>query len=211
VIPLPFEVKELTEDGVIEGWASTTDLDEVGDRVLPGAFAKSVAANPTVPMLWAHDTTQPIGVWDMLTENTRGLYAKGRLVLSVAKAKEAFDLLKAGAVTGLSIGFQTKRAERDRKTGVRMLKEILLREVSLVTFPANNSARLVSVKASEIAEKRDYERFLREAGFSRERAKLLSKGFCTADDAQRDAERTAVLNAAAAIRQRAESISKMRT
>jgi HK97 family phage prohead protease len=97
-------------------------------------------------MLWQHDPTRPIGVWDEVREDGRGLHVRGRLLLEVQAAREAHVLLQAGAIDGLSIGYRTLRSEA--KAGRRLLHEIELWEVSLVTFPMLPEAR-VQADASE--------------------------------------------------------------
>jgi HK97 family phage prohead protease len=92
-------------------------------------------------MLWQHDPAQPIGVWDEVREDATGLYVKGRILTEVARGKEAAALLAAGAIDGLSIGYRTRRADRDGK-GQRVLQELELWEVSLVTFPMQAEARV---------------------------------------------------------------------
>jgi len=92
-------------------------------------------------MLWQHDPTQPIGVWDEVREDAKGLFVKGRLLLDVARAREAHVLVQAGAIDGLSIGYRTVRSEKAAKGG-RLLHEIELWEVSLVTFPMLPEARV---------------------------------------------------------------------
>lgn len=137
----------LADGARIEGYASLFGLpDQGGDVVLPGAYAASLAemagAGRKVKMLWQHDPAQPIGVWDEVREDAQGLYVKGRLLSDVARGREAMALVGAGAVDGLSIGYRTRRAERDGK-GRRMLAELELWEVSLVTFPMLPQARVV--------------------------------------------------------------------
>lgn len=144
------EVKELTDEGVIEGYASVFgNVDRGGDKVMPGAFAESLAkARQTgrkVKMLWQHNPGQPIGVWDDLAEDAKGLWVKGRLIMEVAQAREAHALMKAGALGGLSIGYTTKASEPDGN--VRLLKSVDLYEISPVTFPMNERAKISSVKA----------------------------------------------------------------
>ena len=181
------EVKELNEDGSFSGYGSVFgNEDFYGDVVELGAFAKSLAVK-TPAMLWQHDDSAPIGVWKSIREDDRGLYMEGQLLVGkVAKATEAYELLKAGALSGLSIGFCSKAWEwtkNDSGDSVRHLKEIDLWEVSLVTFPANEAATVTSVKSMESI--RDVEETLREAGFSRSEAKgLISR----VKDLQRDAE-----------------------
>ncbi|MGH6719900.1 MAG: HK97 family phage prohead protease, partial [Alphaproteobacteria bacterium] len=127
-------------DEQVRGYASLVDIaDHHHDVVAPGAFRQSLRARgggQGVRMLWQHDPSQPIGVWTLLVEDDRGLYVEGRLTPEVARAAEAWALIRAGALDGLSIGYNTVRAAADPDTGVRRLLEIDLWEVSLVTFPA---------------------------------------------------------------------------
>ena len=101
-------------------------------------------------MLWQHDPARPIGVWDEVREDGRGLYVKGRLLLEVQAAREARVLLQAGAIDGLSIGYRTLRSEA--KGGRRLLHEIELWEVSLVTFPMLPEARVQADPADPEAD-----------------------------------------------------------
>lgn len=140
------EVLSVTGDSVIEGYASYFgDPDQGGDIVTKGAYAASLkrlaAEGRQVKMLWQHDPAQPIGIWDEVREDARGLYVKGRLLESVARAREAAALIGAGAIDGLSIGYRTVRATKNDK-GQRLLTELELWEVSLVTFPMLPSARV---------------------------------------------------------------------
>ena len=146
----------LTEGQVIEGHASLFNLtDQGGDIVLPGAFAASLARlkakGDKVRMLWQHDPTRPIGVWDEVREDEKGLWVKGRLLSDVALAREAAALLQAGALDGLSIGYRTIRAERDGK-GRRALAEVDLWEVSLVTFPMLSEAKVGRKQSDDLRE-----------------------------------------------------------
>lgn len=145
----------VTDDGVIEGYASVFGKrDQGGDVVMAGAYGtslKSLArAGRRVKMLWQHDPSQPIGVWDEVREDGTGLYVKGRILTQVERGREAAALLAAGAIDGLSIGYRTRRAERDGK-GQRLLAELELWEVSLVTFPMLPEAR-VQAKGDDLAE-----------------------------------------------------------
>jgi uncharacterized protein len=139
---------------VIEGYASVFGKrDQGGDVVLPGAYAISLKAmakaGRRVKMLWQHDPAQPIGTWDEVREDATGLWVKGRLLSEVAKGREAAALLEAGAIDGLSIGYRTVKAERDGK-GQRLLSELELWEVSLVTFPMLPEAR-VAAKGDDLS------------------------------------------------------------
>jgi uncharacterized protein len=139
----------VVHDGtVVEGYASLFGRrDQGGDIVQKGAYAASLkaleAARRRVKMLWQHDPAQPIGIWDEVREDTTGLWVKGRILTEVEKGREAAALLAAGAIDGLSIGYRTLRAERDGK-GQRVLSELELWEVSLVTFPMLSEARVAA-------------------------------------------------------------------
>ncbi|MEM6587212.1 MAG: HK97 family phage prohead protease [Pseudomonadota bacterium] len=142
-----FDQELSVKDGaVIEGYASLFgDQDRGGDVVEQGAYAASLerlqAEGRQVKMLWQHDPTEPIGVWDEVREDARGLYVKGRLLDGVTRAREAAELIAAGAIDGLSIGYRTVKAAKNTK-GNRLLQELELWEVSLVTFPMLPSARV---------------------------------------------------------------------
>ncbi|MEL6608697.1 MAG: HK97 family phage prohead protease [Pseudomonadota bacterium] len=134
------------EDYAIEGYASFFGMtDNGGDIVERGAYAASLKAmaesGRTIKMLWQHDPAQPIGTWDEVREDERGLFVKGRLLPDVARAREAAVLLTAGAIDGLSIGYRTRKAIKNSK-GQRLLSELELWEVSLVTFPMLPEARV---------------------------------------------------------------------
>jgi len=137
----------LVADGTrIEGYASLFGLtDQGGDIVVRGAYAASLkrlaVRGDKVRMLWQHDPAKPIGVWDEIREDEKGLWVKGRLLPEIAQAREAAALVEAGAIDGLSIGYRTVSAERDGK-GRRLLSEVELWEVSLVTFPMLAEAKV---------------------------------------------------------------------
>ena len=138
-------------DGTVEGYASLFgEIDQARDMVMPGAFAGTLhtRAIQRVPMLFQHDPSEPIGIWQELREDHRGLFARGRLIPEVARARELLSLLKAGAVDGLSIGFRTVRGRIDPKTRIRRLTAVELWEISIVTFPLLAGARVRAVKHS---------------------------------------------------------------
>ena len=142
----------VTDEWTRDGYAAIFGLvDNGGDVVEAGAYRASLAAmkvkGQTVKMLWQHDPAQPIGTWEDVQETAKGLYVKGRLLPEVAQAREAAALLKAGAIDGLSIGYRTKKATKNAK-GQRLLAELELWEVSLVTFPMLPDAR-VGAKGEE--------------------------------------------------------------
>lgn len=136
----------LKDGAEIAGYASLFGApDQGGDVVQRGAYAASLARlakdGRTVKMLWQHDPARPIGIWDEVREDGKGLFVKGRLLLDVQAGREAHTLLKAGAIDGLSIGYRTMRSEK-AAGGHRLLHEIELWEVSLVTFPMLPEARV---------------------------------------------------------------------
>lgn len=144
---------EVSGEAEIAGYASLFDRpDQGGDVVAKGAYAgalKALAARgQTVKFLWQHDPAQPIGVWEELREDARGLWVRGRLLQGTQKGREAAALVAAGALDGLSIGYRTKRAER-RAEGGRLLTELELWEVSLVTFPMLSGARVAAKRAAD--------------------------------------------------------------
>jgi HK97 family phage prohead protease len=135
----------------VAGYASLFGIrDRGGDVVMPGAYtaalARQAARGERVRMLWQHDQAQPIGIWDEVAEDARGLRVKGRILTDVARGREAAALVAAGALDGLSIGFRTTKAE-PLPGGGRRLVELELWEVSLVTFPMLPEARLAAKAA----------------------------------------------------------------
>jgi HK97 family phage prohead protease len=145
----PISRLSLGLDGTIEGYASLFgETDQARDMVMPGAFAQTLKARGLrrIPMLFQHDPSEPVGVWLELVEDFRGLRARGRLIPDVRRARELLSLLKAGAIDGLSIGYRTVRGQIDPKTRVRRLYQVDLWEISIVTFPLLNGARVSSVK-----------------------------------------------------------------
>ncbi len=134
----------VTDGQVISGYASLFGKsDQGGDIVEAGAYRISLAKGRRIKMLWQHDPAQPIGIWDEVVEDARGLWVKGRLLTDVARAREAASLIAAGAIDGLSIGYRTLRAHKDA-SGARRLSELDLWEVSLVTFPMLPEARVTA-------------------------------------------------------------------
>lgn len=147
---LTFELKAVGDDGTVEGWGSIFgELDSYNDIVVAGAFRKTLADRGSkIRMLWQHDTAQPIGVWQQLSEQDKGLRVKGKINLDVQQGREAYSLLKMGALDGLSIGFIPVQQDIDPKTGINYIREVKLYETSIVTFPACENANVVSVKSA---------------------------------------------------------------
>jgi uncharacterized protein len=179
-------LQALTDDGVFEGYASLFDRTDLGhDVVAPGAFRNSLKQRGAagIRMLYQHDPAQPIGVWERIYEDARGLFVRGRLTLDVAKAREVRALMKVGAIDGLSIGFKTLNGRRNGATGLRRLTDVDLWEISIVTFPMLPEARITTIKqrgihlgqrASRRPSEREFEHWLtREAGFTAPEARAV--------------------------------------
>lgn len=142
------------KDCQIEGYASLFGArDQGGDTVARGAYADSLGQRRAVKMLWQHDPTRPIGVWEEIREDARGLWVRGRILADVQDGREALALLEAGAIDGLSIGYRTVRAEKAE--GGRRLLQIDLWEVSVVTFPMLPEARVQPADAGADALAQD--------------------------------------------------------
>lgn len=147
------------KDCAIEGYASLFGApDQGGDIVARGAYAACLSRKPrpggAVKMLWQHDVSRPIGVWDEIREDARGLFVRGRILSEVQTGREALALLEAGAIDGLSIGYRTVRADK-LEAGGRRLLEIELWEVSVVTFPMLPEARVQTAATAEDALAQD--------------------------------------------------------
>jgi uncharacterized protein len=137
--------------GVFQGYASLFGRrDQQGDVVMAGAFAQSLKSKGPehIRMLFQHNPAEPVGTWVDVVERPRGLWVRGRLNLKVQRGRELLALLESGGLDGLSIGFKTVRARSDRATGTRQLLHIDLWEISLVTFPMLDGARVSTVKSA---------------------------------------------------------------
>lgn len=151
-IALDFDVKSVSTEGAFTGYAAVFGNEDLGkDVLMPGAFTKSLGSRPAakVKMLFQHDPAEPIGIWTDLTEDAKGLRAKGQLILDTTKGREVHALMRAGALDGLSIGFRTLKDRFDRAKGIRYVEEVDLPEVSVVTFPMNPRATVSSVKGHD--------------------------------------------------------------
>ena len=186
------------EDGTIEGYASVFGVkDNWDDIIVPGAFLATLNAHKaagTMPaLLWQHEDDKPIGIWQEMVEDTRGLRVKGQLALETSRGKEAHALLKMGAINGLSIGFISKAWSYDVETDVRTLTEVDLWEVSLVTFPANHAARVTSVKSTPdtLNLPKDAELVLRDAGFRKADATAFVSRVMRMGEDRRDSAKSA--------------------
>ena len=140
------KVKQIGSEGEFEGYAAVfSNVDLAGDVIEPGAFTKTLQENKVIPILWQHKQDEPIGVTTEIMQDDYGLHVKGQLNLNTTRGREAYELLKQGAIKGLSIGYET--VKETWINGIRHIKEIRLWEYSLVTFPANVEARVVAVKS----------------------------------------------------------------
>jgi HK97 family phage prohead protease len=144
------ETKAVTEDGQIEGLAAGYgNVDAGGDVVMPGALARSLTARKSIPMLMYHDQTRPAGVWTDFAESPGGLIVKGQISMSSQIGREAYGLVRDGAIGGLSIGYRTVREQQVGKT--RQL-----------------------IEHGQLPTLREFEDFLREAGFSKSQATAIA-------------------------------------
>lgn len=198
------------EKGTIEGYLSVFGVrDSYNEVVVPGAFADSLARHRrdgTMPlMLWQHDPWEPVGVWDDLAEDGKGLYSRGRLLIgqNIPVADKCYSLLKAEALWGQSIGYREVDVEPAKDGEPRKLMKLDLMEGSIVSFPANRRAGVDSVKSEveldafnawkrfeglarkfrdgEPLPTKEFEEVLREAGFPRSMAvQIASVGYAKA-------------------------------
>lgn len=187
-LDIPLTLKSVSDTGEFDGYGSVFGVkDSYSDIVIPGAFQKSLATwheKGRLPaLLWQHDMAEPIGIYTEMREDATGLYVKGRLLIEDDPlAKRAHAHMKAGSLSGLSIGYLLNDYEYDKDKSAFLLKEIDLWEVSLVTFPANDEARIADVKSllerGETPPPSKVERALREVGFSGSQAKaFMAKGY----------------------------------
>jgi uncharacterized protein len=135
-------------EGQFEGWASTFggEPDLHGDVIAEGAYFNTLRRKGRrFPLDWAHDQTNPIGIVEAV-EKERGLWVKGTIALDVQRGKEAYSLLKLGAVQSMSIGYSAVKSNYTRE-GYRLITEIELFEISLVQHPANVAAVVERVKS----------------------------------------------------------------
>ena len=170
------ELKDIGESGTFEGYASVFDVeDSDGDVIVKGAFANTInnfTEKGKMPkMLWQHNPSIIIGKFTEMLEDNNGLYVKGRLITEVDKGREAHILMKEGALDSMSVGFNIIDAVNTKGRG-RTINDLDLWEVSLVTWGANPDALVSTVKG--IDTERDFEKFLRDSGFSRKEATAIT-------------------------------------
>ena len=181
---IELDVKSLSESGSFSGYGSVFNIvDKGGDIVAPGAFTESLQnwqkSGRAVPVLWQHQSDQPIGSWSGLKEDSYGLLGDAQLWLEDAPyAKLAYKGIKTKTITGLSIGYRVKDYSVNKETGVYTLQKLDLVEISVVTNPMNDAARTTDVKsmleAGRLPSMADFEKLLREAGFSKTQATAIA-------------------------------------
>lgn len=174
---LGFEVSELktTKEGTFQGYASKFNgVDSYGDTILPGAYADVADSAKKLPIFLNHNTQDvPLGFYSVVKEDEKGLYVEGKLTLTIEKARDVYEALKAGSLNGLSVGILLSHNDYELKDpddawSGRTIKHISgLREISVCTYPADDSARISAIKAEEVKTVRDLEEKLRDAGFSK--------------------------------------------
>lgn len=147
----PFELKSLDDTGKFTGYGSVFgEIDSYRDKVMKGAFKNTLARfkqlKRKVPMLWQHNSRQPMGVYSDIKEDDHGLWVEGEINMDTQVGREGYSLMKQGALSGLSIGYDTVMFKDDNDALVRELHELDLWEISPVTFPAGDTARIQSVK-----------------------------------------------------------------
>jgi HK97 family phage prohead protease len=181
----PVTMDTVKLDGSFSGYASVFGaIDQGNDMVAQGAFSGTLKNRKPadVRMLFQHDPDQPIGCWKKIIEDEKGLYVEGKITKGVKRSQEVLTLMREGALDGLSIGFKTKRAKVNPTTKVRTILAADLWEISIVTFPLLEEARIEAVKSAtpnSPPSARELERWLtRDAGLSRREAKtILSHGY----------------------------------
>lgn len=169
------EVKNIDEQGRFTAYASTFgNVDKVNDTVVKGAFSKTLDNRnlKDIFMFWQHKTDIIIGEWLSMKEDEKGLLVEGQLFINdIQQAKEAFFLMKQGLIKKLSIGFAL--IKKSFSAGKRILEEIDLKEISPVTFPADEHASIIGVKSMKDLDIRQFEQKLRDVGFSQKEAKAV--------------------------------------
>jgi len=191
------ELKTEGDAGVFRGYASKFNgIDSYGDTILPGAYQK-VLGEKMPPVFLNHNTMDlPIGRYTAMKENAQGLYVEGKLTLSIQKARDVYEAMRAGTIDGLSVGILLSKQDYDwNEDGGRNIKSVSgLREISVCTFPADDRARIGLVKCEDIQGAisiRELEENLRDAGLSKAQAQAFiskAKELILSERDQRDSE-----------------------
>ena len=174
---LALEVKNLDEAGYIEGIAAAYgNVDFGNDRIMPGAARKSLEGKSSLPMLLFHDHSRPVGKWAKMTDTDTGLLVEGKISIKTRDGGEAYELVKDGALSGISIGFRNAKGQMNGP--IREIKSLEVHEASLVTIAMNPLASVISVKdimgSGQLPTLPQFEDFLREAGFSKSQATAIA-------------------------------------
>lgn len=134
----------------ISGYASVFNVvDHHGEMMLHGAYKESLKnasqriAKRPLPLLWHHDPKKPIGIITNLREDPHGLYIEGQIYQGSLQAEKCIHFLKTGLVSGLSVGYKLHQSKKNR--GITLITKVELFEVSLVTFPACDDARVMNL------------------------------------------------------------------
>lgn len=204
-LDIPFEIKSITDDGEFTGYGSVFGVkDSYSDIVVKGAFANSLnkwKEKGRLPaLLWQHKMDEPIGYYTKMVEDDNGLYLEGKLLIDIDPlAKRAHGHMKAKSLSGLSIGYILNDYEYDKEKSAFILKDIDLWEVSVVTFPACDEARIDNVKSiferGDIPPPKEIERVLRDVGLSRTQSKaFMAGGYSSLKQREVDNEQENALN-----------------
>lgn len=215
------ELERVRLDGTFSGYAAIFSERDLGnDMIAPGAFTRSLERRGAgnVRMLFQHNPDEPIGVWHAIRQDGRGLHVTGRIARNVERGREVLELMRAGAIDGLSIGFRTVRARNDRTAKLRHILEADLWEISVVTFPMQPGARVDNVKSDvftgnrlgALPTTREFEHWLqRDAGLTRGEARMvITKGYSHLTGTQ-DAAATTPRDLAGRMRHAARAIRKL--
>ena len=179
------DIKFAASEGRFSGYASVFgNLDSKNDIIMPGAYDEVLKSGDAVPVYVNHGWLRgelPIGSWSGLKQDSRGLFGDAGLIMQMPSAVNAYWAMKSGLVTGLSVAIIPDHRTSERKAdGTRVIHNIkMMKEISIVNDPANESSRVVSVKFREemdsVRDIKDFENFLRDAGgFSKGAAQVLT-------------------------------------
>ena len=185
------------EEGSIEGYASVFGgVDSYGDTIEKTAFDNVIKTGQKPLMFYQHNRWSiPIGIWEEMSVDEKGLKVKGRLNLELAEAREVYSALKFGSLNGMSIGFRMKDKDYEYDDEdichIKNISELL--EISIVNFPADKEARIDAVKSEELDglhDIRDCEHYLRELGISKKMAQKLISVVKSAKSAVSDSQKS---------------------
>ena len=195
---------DITDDGdfgYFKGYAITWDnIDRIGDVAVKGCFEETLKdEKKKIVMNWQHNYDETIGSYPVIKEDDKGLYVEGRINLGTARGKEAYALLKAGDIDGLSIGYSIAEDGFDIRDGIRYLTKLDLYEISLVSTPCNPQALVDSVKSNSLVtvddikacngDPRKLEKTLCDKGFSRSAATIVASALAKSVSNQRETEK----------------------